>query len=174
MRAPRPTTAERHMLSLLSWLTVSELYITSHKHHSDSIPIVFNALQAVNSKIISTTALHRTLLILQGHKIITQYMKSCYTLHIKLERRTNACFLLSWWFPLWASIQHHRQAPWLGNGLLGSRDHVLHHSCWILPDAQHSNQDGSRVQEGRLKHCHTSSVWVPKGSWIFTAITVFS
>lgn len=68
-----------------------------------------------------------------------------------------SCVLSSWWLSVWAPIQHYCQAPWLGNGLLGSRDHLWRHHCWILPAAQHPNQDGPRVQENRLKHRHTPS-----------------
>lgn len=72
------------------------------------------------------------------------------------------CVFLSWRLHVWTTIQHHRQAPWLGNGLLGSRDHLWRHHYRILPAAQHPNQDGSRVQEGRLKHHYTSSS-APRG-----------
>lgn len=80
-----------------------------------------------------------------------------YELHCSLTFRVNSriLFLLSWWFPVWTTIQHNCQAPWLGNGLLGNRDHLWCHGCWILPAAQHPNQDGSCVQEGRIKHHNT-------------------
>lgn len=74
----------------------------------------------------------------------------------------SICVLLSWRLPVWTTIQHNCQAPRLGNGLLGSRDHLWRHHYWILPAAQHPNQDGSRVQEGGLKHDYTSSS-APRG-----------
>lgn len=76
-----------------------------------------------------------------------------YALHFFFHFRVNIFMrvLLSWWFPVWTSIQHNRQTPRLGHCLLGSRDRLWRHRSWILPAAQHPNQDGSRVQEGRLK-----------------------
>lgn len=66
-------------------------------------------------------------------------------------------FLSSWWFPGRAAIQHHRQAPRLGSGLLGSRGGLRRLHSWFLPAAQHPDKDGPRRQEKRLKR--SSSSW---------------
>lgn len=67
----------------------------------------------------------------------------------------SMCILFSWWLSVWTTIQHYCQAPRLGNGLLGSRDHLWRHRCRILPAAQHPNQDGPHAQESRLIHHHS-------------------
>lgn len=91
--------------------------------------------------ILSSNALHRT----QRRWFV------CITLFLHFRVNIFICVLLSWWFPVWTSIQHNCQTPRLGHCLLGSRGCLWHHRSWILPAAQHPNQDGSRVQEGRLK-----------------------
>lgn len=63
-------------------------------------------------------------------------------------------FLLgSGWLPVWASLQHHCQAPRLEHGLLGSGDYLHHHHSQFLCTAQHPHQDGPHPQEGRLGSC---------------------
>lgn len=90
------------------------------------------------------------------------WTKSNCVLFIFANPWSELCVFLSWWLLVRTTIQHHCQAPRLGNGLLGRRDHLWRHHCWFLPAAQHPNQDGSHVQEGRLKRHRTWSS-APRG-----------